>query len=78
MSFGQIDSTRLLNDFSFVEHSLIFRTAVDLQSLLLTLVKKYTGRVHNMYICHVHNVSRVQRVHMSLSPLCDVSMSLCP
>ena len=78
MSFGQIDSTRLLNDFSFVEHSLIFRTAVDLQSLLLTLVKKYTGRVHNMYICHVNNVSRVQRVHMSLSPLCDVSMSLCP
>lgn len=43
MSFGQIDSTRLLNDFSFVEHSLIFRTAVDLQSPLLTLVQEVHG-----------------------------------
>ena len=43
MSFGQIDSTRLLNDFSFVELSLIFRTAVDLQSPLLTLVQEVHG-----------------------------------
>lgn len=43
MSFGQIDSIRLLNNFSFVEHSLIFRTAVDLQSPLLTLVQEVHG-----------------------------------
>ena len=29
-----------------------------------------------MYTCHVHNVSRVQHVHVSLSPLYDVSLSL--
>ena len=43
MSFGQIDSIRLLNNFSFVEHSLIFRTEVDLQSPLLTLVQEVHG-----------------------------------
>lgn len=78
MSFGQIDSTRLLNDFSFGSIVSFFEQRLIYRVLSSLLYKKYTGRVHNMYICHVHNVSRVQRVHMSLSPLCDVSMSLCP